>query len=69
MGFGHRVYKCYDPRAKIIKNMCFQLFYTLGIKDPLFEIALKLEEYALNDEYFTSRHLYPNIDYYTGFLL
>eukprot|EP00347_Sterkiella_histriomuscorum_P019425 403341672 len=69
MGFGHRIYKSYDPRAKIIKQMCFELYYELGIKDPLFDIALKLEELALKDEYFTSRHLYPNIDYYTGFLL
>ena len=69
MGFGHRIYKSYDPRARIIKNLCVELFQTLGIKDPLFDLALALEEAALKDEYFVKRHLYPNIDFYTGFLL
>jgi citrate synthase len=69
MGFGHRIYKTHDPRSVVIKQMCFDLFQTLGIQDPLFEIALKLEEYACKDEYFIKRQLYPNIDFYTGFLL
>ncbi len=69
MGFGHRVYKSYDPRATIIKKMCIDLFDTLDIKDPLFDIAVALEQAALQDDYFVKRHLYPNIDFYTGFLL
>jgi citrate synthase len=69
MGFGHRVYKCYDPRAKILKKMCIDLHTRLGIRDEIFEIALKLEEIALADPYFTSRSLFPNIDYFSGFIL
>lgn len=69
MGFGHRIYKTYDPRAKILKKMCLDLYKQLNINDPYFEIALKLEEVALKDEYFISRHLYPNIDFFSGFLL
>lgn len=69
MGFGHRIYKSYDPRAKILKQMCIDLFAQLQIEDPLFEIALKLEEEALKDDYFKSRCLYPNIDFFSGFIL
>lgn len=66
MGFGHRVYKNYDPRAKIIKSMCDKLLKKLDIKDPLFDVAQKLEEVALNDEYFVARKLFPNVDFYSG---
>ena len=64
-GFGHRVYKSYDPRAKIIKQVADDVFEVTG-KNPLLDIALKLEEIALSDEYFTSRRLYPNVDFYSG---
>ena len=64
-GFGHRVYKNYDPRAKIIKRTADEVFAVTG-KNPLLDIALKLEEIALSDEYFTSRRLYPNVDFYSG---
>ncbi|HXX89394.1 MAG TPA: citrate synthase [Acidimicrobiales bacterium] len=66
-GFGHRVYKSYDPRAKIIKRTADEVFSITG-KNPLLDIALKLEEIALNDEYFTSRRLYPNVDFYSGLI-
>jgi len=66
-GFGHRVYKNYDPRAKIIKRVADQVFEITG-KNPLLDIALKLEEVALADEYFTSRRLYPNVDFYSGLI-
>ena len=67
MGFGHRVYKNYDPRARIIRRMCHQVLETLGdAKDPRFELALRLEEIALSDEYFIERKLYPNVDFYSG---
>lgn len=66
MGFGHRVYKNYDPRALIIKKACDQLLAKLHIKDPLFDVAQKLEEVALNDPYFVERKLYPNVDFYSG---
>ena len=66
-GFGHRVYKSYDPRAKIIKQTADKVFAVTG-KNPLLDIALKLEEIALNDEYFTSRRLYPNVDFYSGLI-
>lgn len=66
MGFGHRVYKTYDPRAKIAKKLCDAVFEKLGIHDPLLDIAKKLEARALSDEYFVSRKLYPNVDFYTG---
>ena len=65
-GFGHRVYKTYDPRAKVAKKVCMEVLNKLGINDPLLEIAMKLEEHALNDEYFIKRKLYPNVDFYTG---
>ena len=67
-GFGHRVYKNFDPRAKIIKRSCDNLLTKLGIKDPLLEIAKELEEAALNEEYFISRKLYPNVDFYSGII-
>ena len=67
MGFGHRVYKNFDPRAKIIREMCHKVLSRLGQNDnPLFELALRLEEIALKDEYFISRKLYPNVDFYSG---
>ena len=66
-GFGHRVYKSYDPRAKIIKQTADKVFAVTG-KNPLLDIALKLEEIALSDEYFTSRRLYPNVDFYSGLI-
>jgi citrate synthase len=67
MGFGHRVYKNFDPRAKIIRAKCHEVLERLGHKDnPLFELALKLEEIALKDEYFIERKLYPNVDFYSG---
>jgi citrate synthase len=69
MGFGHRVYKNFDPRAKIIRGMCYRVLEKLGRTDsPLFELALKLEEIALKDEYFVSRKLYPNVDFYSGII-
>lgn len=68
MGFGHRVYKNFDPRAKIIKKACDDLLNRLGIKDPILEIAKKLEEVALQDEYFVERKLYPNVDFYSGIM-
>ena len=68
-GFGHRVYKNYDPRARIIKESCDKLLAKLGISDPLLDIALKLEEVALKDEYFVSRKLYPNVDFYSGIIM
>ncbi|WDI40169.1 citrate synthase [Bremerella sp. P1] len=66
MGFGHRVYKNFDPRATIIKKACDRLLDKLDIKDPLFDVAQKLEHAALNDEYFVARKLYPNVDFYSG---
>jgi citrate synthase len=67
MGFGHRVYKNYDPRAKIIKRTADQVFQVTGV-NPLLEIALELERIALQDEYFISRKLYPNVDFYSGLI-
>jgi len=67
MGFGHRVYKNYDPRAKIIRRMAHQVFEVTG-KNPLIDIALELERIALQDEYFVSRKLYPNVDFYSGII-
>jgi citrate synthase len=68
MGFGHRVYKNFDPRAKIIKKACDDILSKLGINDPMLEIAKKLEWVALEDEYFKSRNLYPNVDFYSGII-
>ena len=67
MGFGHRVYKNYDPRATIIKKACEDVFEVTG-KNPLLEIATELERIALEDEYFISRKLYPNVDFYSGLI-
>ncbi len=69
MGFGHRVYKTYDPRAKIIKKVCDKILKKLKRKDPLLDIAQKLEEVALKDPYFIDHNLYPNVDFYSGILL
>ena len=66
-GFGHRVYKNYDPRARIIKKVAYDVFEVTG-KNPLLDIALKLEEVALSDDYFISRKLYPNVDFYSGLI-
>lgn len=68
MGFGHRVYKNYDPRAKIIKKSCDDILNKLGINDPVLEIAKKLEETALSDPYFVERKLFPNVDFYSGII-
>ncbi len=67
-GFGHRVYKNYDPRAKIIKRAADEVFAVTG-KNPLLDIALKLEDVALSDDYFVSRKLYPNVDFYSGIIM
>jgi citrate synthase len=69
MGFGHRVYKNFDPRAKIIRGMCYKVLEKMGKgNNPLFELSLKLEEIALKDDYFVSRKLYPNVDFYSGII-
>jgi citrate synthase len=68
MGFGHRVYKNYDPRAKIIKAACDKVLTKLKIKDPLLDIARTMEEAALKDPYFVERKLYPNVDFYSGII-
>ena len=68
MGFGHRVYKNFDPRAKIIKKAADEVLKTLGVHDPILDIAKKLEEAALVDDYFVSRKLYPNVDFYSGII-
>ena len=69
MGFGHRVYKTYDPRAKIMKKKCDKLLNALNLKDPLLDIAKELEEAALKDQYFIDHNLYPNVDFYSGIVL
>ncbi len=69
MGFGHRVYKNFDPRAKVMKQTCDEVLTALGINDPQLELAMKLEEIALKDDYFVSRKLYPNVDFYSGIIL
>jgi len=68
MGFGHRVYKSYDPRAAIVREHAHDILAMLGVKDPLFDIARELEEAALSDEFFIERKLYPNVDFYTGLI-
>jgi len=68
MGFGHRVYKNFDPRAKIIKRTCDNILNKLGVNDPILDIAKKLEEVALKDDYFVERQLYPNVDFYSGII-
>ena len=67
MGFGHRVYKNYDPRAEIIKNTADEVFEVTG-RNPMLDIALELEKIALEDEYFVKRKLYPNVDFYSGLI-
>jgi citrate synthase len=70
MGFGHRVYKNYDPRAKIMQKACHDVLGELGIKDdPLLDLAMELEKIALHDDYFVKRKLYPNVDFYSGIIL
>jgi citrate synthase len=70
MGFGHRVYKNYDPRAKIMERTCHEVLDELGIKDdPLLDLAMELERIALSDDYFISKKLYPNVDFYSGIIL
>jgi citrate synthase len=69
MGFGHRVYKNYDPRAKVMRETCHQVLNELGINDPQLELAMKLEEIARSDDYFVSKNLYPNVDFYSGIIL
>jgi citrate synthase len=68
MGFGHRVYKNFDPRAKILKKMCDEVLNHMGVKDPLLDIAKSMEEVALKDDYFVSKKLYPNVDFYSGII-
>tara|TARA_B100000530_G_C15792642_1_gene422254 strand:- start:126 stop:812 length:687 start_codon:yes stop_codon:yes gene_type:complete len=68
MGFGHRVYKNFDPRAKIIKKAADDVLGQLGINDPILDLAMKLEEVALSDNYFVDRGLYPNVDFYSGII-
>jgi citrate synthase len=67
MGFGHRIYKNYDPRAKVIKDVADQVFEVTG-RNPMLDIALELEKVAVEDEYFASRRLYPNVDFYSGII-
>lgn len=67
-GFGHRVYKNFDPRATIIKKACDEVLKKLGVKDPVLDIAKQLEEIALKDQYFVERKLYPNVDFYSGII-
>ncbi len=69
MGFGHRVYKNFDPRAKVMKETCDEVLGALGIKDPQLELAMRLEQIALSDPYFIERNLYPNVDFYSGIIL
>src|SRR5258705_11541876 len=68
MGFGHRVYKNFDPRAKIIKKACDEVLKQMGIRDPMLDLAKELEEAALSDPYFVERKLYPNVDFYSGII-
>jgi citrate synthase len=69
MGFGHRVYKNFDPRAKLLKKVSEKFLLQMGIDDPLLDIAKRLEEIALSDPYFIERNLYPNVDFYSGIIL
>jgi len=69
MGFGHRVYKSYDPRAKVMQKIAAEILDTLGVTDPVFDVARELERIALTDEYFVEKHLYPNVDFYSGIVL
>merc|ERR1719401_2384816 len=69
MGFGHRVYKNYDPRARVMKELCAKVLKELKLDDPLLAIAQELERHAIEDDYFKTRKLYPNVDYYSGIML
>ena len=69
MGFGHRVYKNYDPRAKVMQKTCHEVLNELGVSDPLLDIAMELERLALEDSYFIDKKLYPNVDFYSGITL
>jgi citrate synthase len=69
MGFGHRVYKNYDPRATVMRDTCHEVLKELGIQDPTLDLALELEQIALNDSYFVDKKLYPNVDFYSGIIL
>ena len=70
MGFGHRVYRNYDPRARVMQRTCHEVLNELGIKDdPLLDVAMELERIALSDDYFVEKKLYPNIDFYSGITL
>ena len=68
-GFGHRVYKNYDPRAQVMRKSCHDVLENLGVSDPLLDIAMELEHIALNDQYFIDKQLYPNVDFYSGIIL
>ncbi len=69
MGFGHRVYKNFDPRAKVMRETCHEVLKELNIKDPLLDVAMELERIALSDPYFIEKKLYPNVDFYSGIIL
>jgi citrate synthase len=69
MGFGHRVYKNYDPRAAVLRKSCHEVLAELGVQDPLLELAMELERIALEDSYFVERKLFPNVDFYSGIIL
>ncbi|MCF1428085.1 MAG: citrate (Si)-synthase, partial [Shewanella sp.] len=69
MGFGHRVYKNFDPRAKVMRDTCHEVLEELKIDDPLLDVAMELERIALSDEYFISKKLYPNVDFYSGIIM
>jgi citrate synthase len=69
MGFGHRVYKNFDPRAQVMRKTCHEVLGELGINDPLLELAMELERIALEDDYFVEKKLYPNVDFYSGIIL
>ena len=68
MGFGHRVYKNYDPRAEVLRKTCHEVLEELGIHDPTLDLAMELEKIALNDDYFKEKKLYPNVDFYSGII-
>ena len=69
MGFGHRVYKNYDPRARVMEKTCHAVLGELNISNPVLDVAMELERIALSDEYFVSKKLYPNVDFYSGIVL
>ena len=69
MGFGHRVYKNYDPRATVMRKSCHEVLGELGVDDPLLELAMELERIALEDPYFAEKKLFPNVDFYSGIIL